>query len=462
MSDDVTAFLSLPLLQPSQAQKYVTHNEALTLLDMLVQLVVQSRDKGAPSEEAMPGDRCIVGPDAVGAFAGKEGQIAVMTDAGWRFVVPLNGWRAYVIAEARDVVRHNGSWQAATELSPIVGLLGVGATPDMQNPLAVSGPATLFTHDGTDHRVKVNKAGATNTATVLFQSGWSGRAEMGLSGSDAFEVKVSADGDSFRTALRANPATGAVDHPHGLTSSGPVRVDGALTGRAVTQSASDTTAGRLTKVGDFGIGRIRAEGSGQSVNASTLAGGLHVGVAAEDPSARGLSNYLVAVPGGVDTGLLAWSQTGNAASPFFGQRSASGAVTWDRAITMQGLVGNVSQAAGIPTGAVIESGSNASGFYVRFADGTQICWGTFTVGPVNVRLAFGGGFRSSEGTVAFAAQFLTPPVVQASVQDVAASGALILGPGAVYTTSFGPRLWRPTAADGVTCVGCFTAIGRWF
>lgn len=37
------------------------------------------------------------------------------------------------------------------------------------------------------------------------------------------------------------------------------------------------------------------------------------------------------------------------------------------------LLGTVSQTAGVPTGAVIERGSNANGEYVRFADGTQIC-----------------------------------------------------------------------------------------
>lgn len=43
------------------------------------------------------------------------------------------------------------------------------------------------------------------------------------------------------------------------------------------------------------------------------------------------------------------------------------------------LLGTVSQSAGVPTGAVIERGSNANGEYVRFADGTQICTQTKTV-----------------------------------------------------------------------------------
>jgi hypothetical protein len=38
------------------------------------------------------------------------------------------------------------------------------------------------------------------------------------------------------------------------------------------------------------------------------------------------------------------------------------------------ILGTVSQSGGVPTGAIIERGSNANGEYVRFADGTQICW----------------------------------------------------------------------------------------
>jgi hypothetical protein len=38
------------------------------------------------------------------------------------------------------------------------------------------------------------------------------------------------------------------------------------------------------------------------------------------------------------------------------------------------ILGTVSQAGGVPTGAIIERGSNANGNYVKFADGTMICY----------------------------------------------------------------------------------------
>ncbi|RVK16208.1 phage tail protein [Sinorhizobium meliloti] len=58
------------------------------------------------------------------------------------------------------------------------------------------------------------------------------------------------------------------------------------------------------------------------------------------------------------------------------------------------MVGAVSQSGGVPFGAIMERGSNANGEYVRFADGTQICWGT---GTINVSTALNNHFGSTSG-----------------------------------------------------------------
>jgi len=50
---DTTAILGLPYLLPSQAQKHVTHNEALRQLDALVQLsAAENAATGAPGSGA--------------------------------------------------------------------------------------------------------------------------------------------------------------------------------------------------------------------------------------------------------------------------------------------------------------------------------------------------------------------------------------------------------------------------
>ena len=63
-------------------------------------------------------------------------------------------------------------------------------------------------HDGAGHQIKINKASASDTASLLYQSGWAGRAEMGLSGSDDFSIKVSANGSDWLAALVIDKATG--------------------------------------------------------------------------------------------------------------------------------------------------------------------------------------------------------------------------------------------------------------
>ena len=70
---DITTHLLLPYILASQAQKHVTHNEALRLLDAMVQLSVLDRDLTSPPASPADGDRHIVGRwrlDAAGAAPG--------------------------------------------------------------------------------------------------------------------------------------------------------------------------------------------------------------------------------------------------------------------------------------------------------------------------------------------------------------------------------------------------------
>jgi hypothetical protein len=44
-----------------------------------------------------------------------------------------------------------------------------------------------------------------------------------------------------------------------------------------------------------------------------------------------------------------------------------------KAAALADIKGTVSQSGGVPTGAIIETGNNANGYYTKFADGTLIC-----------------------------------------------------------------------------------------
>ena len=101
------------------------------------------------------------------------------------------------------------AWIAAavSSVNP-VGLVGINATASAPNRLSVSAPASLFNHEGAGHQLKINKATAADTASQLFQAGFSGRAEIGLTGDNDLHLKASADGTTWRDGLVIGAATG--------------------------------------------------------------------------------------------------------------------------------------------------------------------------------------------------------------------------------------------------------------
>lgn len=207
--------LSLPYILPSQAQKHVTHNEALRRLDAVVQLSVLDRDLAVPPATPEEGDRYLVATSPTGAWSGKAGMVAAWQDGAWVFLAPRQGWLAWVADETRLVAFDGGAWGDVGAAASLPRL-GINASTDATNRLAVRSEATLFDNVGTGHQVKVNKAGAGHGATVLFQTGYSGRAEFGLAGDDDWRVKTSADGANWHEALVADRGTGAVRFPAGI------------------------------------------------------------------------------------------------------------------------------------------------------------------------------------------------------------------------------------------------------
>lgn len=212
---EITPNLHLPYIMPAQAQKHVTHNEAIRALDAVVQLSVASRSVAVPPSTPTEGQRHIVAPGATGAWVGGAGKIAAFQDGAWAYYTAGQGWLAWVQDESLLVVLDAGEWVAAGEGASInpTPLVGVNATADTTNRLSISSPASLFNHAGSDHRQKINKAAAGNTASQLYQTGFSGRAELGLAGDDDFHLKVSADGATWHEAMVVDRATGAVTFP---------------------------------------------------------------------------------------------------------------------------------------------------------------------------------------------------------------------------------------------------------
>ncbi|MEQ1652891.1 MAG: DUF2793 domain-containing protein, partial [Hyphomicrobium sp.] len=243
-----TPNLNLPYLLAAQSQKHVTHNEALRGLDCIVQLMVLDRDLATPPVTPVEGDRYIVAAGPTGAWSGQVNNVAAFQDATWMFYAPVEGWLAWVADENAIVVFEGAGWApissggggGVTDHGLLTGLtdddhvqyhnnargdarytllnpatLGVNATPDATNKLAVSSAASLFNHVGTGgHQLKLNKAAAADTASFLFQTAFSGRAELGTTGDDDFHFKVSANGTAWNNAIVIDRSTGAVELPN--------------------------------------------------------------------------------------------------------------------------------------------------------------------------------------------------------------------------------------------------------
>ncbi|MFD2237989.1 DUF2793 domain-containing protein [Aureimonas populi] len=245
-----THHLSLPYLMPAQAQKHVTHNEALRLLDQMLHISVPTRaGRAEPPAAPAEGERHLVAEGATGAFAGQDGRIASFVDGAWTFLEPAAGWTLHAGDEATLHVHDGQGFRpVAGTAGQEVAQWGVGAAPDAVNRLSVASPASLFSHAGGDHRMVVNKAAPADTASLVFQTGFSGRAEFGLAGEDAFSVKVSPDGAAWREALRADPATGALTAPQGIDFGGPSRLAHYEEGVFTPSLRGGTVAGNPTYV----------------------------------------------------------------------------------------------------------------------------------------------------------------------------------------------------------------------
>ena len=120
------------------------------------------------------------------------------------------------------------------------------------------------------------------------------------------------------------------------------------------------------------------------------------------------------------------------------------------------ILGDVSQSDGLPTGAVIQRGSNANGAFVRFADGLQICTITnLAMGPANI--GSGPLFRTDTVTWSFPAIFAAAPVCVGQ----GATTVRWLAPGNATLVDVPVRLLT-TFSDGSTSDARLAAIGRWF
>lgn len=109
---EATDRYGLPLLQAGQAQKEITHNEAILRMDALLHAAVESQSVASPPSAPPPGASWIVPAGADGAWTDRGGQLAYAHAGGWSFIEPAAGCLAWVKDEGVFAYRTEAGWHS--------------------------------------------------------------------------------------------------------------------------------------------------------------------------------------------------------------------------------------------------------------------------------------------------------------------------------------------------------------
>ena len=145
---DISPHLLLPYILAAQAQKHVTHNEALRVLDAVVQLSVLDRELTTPPASPIDGDRYIVASGATGLWAGWDQNVTTWVDGVWMRLVPRPGWLAWIADEATVAVWTGTIWKLVgvpQDVSDAIFSLVNDADPTKRALFSLSGITTATT-----------------------------------------------------------------------------------------------------------------------------------------------------------------------------------------------------------------------------------------------------------------------------------------------------------------------------
>ncbi|WP_152968487.1 pyocin knob domain-containing protein [Gemmobacter sp. LW-1] len=259
-----------------------------------------------------------------------------------------------------------------------------------------------------------------------------------------------------------------------LLSNTGMQIDVPLIGTAVTQSPNDTTAGRLLKTGDFGLGTAISLGATDNLD-NILTSGVYYNPSTANTTGN---NYPSNAAGALQVIFRAAQNVVQIYTTFGGttastaslrqyvrSRGTDGWTAWDEILMRDNIVGPASQSAGVPTGAIIERGSNTNGEYVRLADGSQWCWRD---AAYDASLA--GGANSGDQSWTFPASFLsgTTPAVEATARatnttaDRLAAAQYLRVCATPSGASSGVFVLANTGGAALTARADLRAVGRWY
>ena len=160
---EVSSRFRMPFILPGQAQKELFHNEAVAVADGLLHAAVESGLTAEPPASPEPGQAWLVGPGATGAWNGMINSLALWTEAGWRFVAPVEGmvvwekssklwvhwtgalWRAGEVPATKIII---GGLQVVGERQPEITSPSGGTIIDEEARAAITAVIVAFKTHG--------------------------------------------------------------------------------------------------------------------------------------------------------------------------------------------------------------------------------------------------------------------------------------------------------------------------
>ena len=237
---DTSTHLSLPYILAAQAQKHVTHNEALRLLDAMVQLSVLDRTRTTPPATPTDGDRHLVASGATGIWAGWDLNVAFWIDGVWLRLVPRPGWLIWIAAEQMFLVWNGSAWDPVgvpQDVSDAIFSLVNDTDPTKKALFSLSGITTGTTRTFTLPNTSSELAILAGTQTFTGNKTFSGT--LTASGT----VTVSAASASIGTAT----TTATYGMGNGVTTTGVTKTvnlgTGGASGSTTVVNIGSATAG---------------------------------------------------------------------------------------------------------------------------------------------------------------------------------------------------------------------------
>lgn len=244
-----------------------------------------------------------------------------------------------------------------------------------------------------------------------------------------------------------------------ITRSGLVLIIASITGQ------NSGTLMQPCPAGAAGTGqplRVRFQPDGSRYNGAAaelvqlLSGGNTYAIAGLDGTG---GNKGVMLTGAGTASTYALTELGRALLALTGTNGNIPVMTGSGAVASRPIVGTVSQSGGVPTGGIVQSGTNANGTFVRLSDGTQFCWRSALSIPFATSSILQGFWNFPAAFISAAVVNLTP----GTFSTISSSGSV--REMSVLNQSAGTCLARANgtgfvAADTLA-IDCF-ASGRWF